>query len=146
MRAQQPLGKLKNQLSRPIVGIDAMSAATSAQVSPAAIRCSASRRWRGRSIPPEILEAARRRLGVAHRVLDVAVPEVRLQRAGIDAVIGQLEAAGVAQHVRMHFDAQSRCNAKPRHHLRKPAGVNGAPRSDVKINGEVAVLVALEPA
>ena len=45
------------------------------------------------------LEAGRRQLGVAHGVLDVAVPEIGLQRPGIDAVIGELEAAGVPQHV-----------------------------------------------
>jgi hypothetical protein len=37
-------------------------------------------------------------------VHDVAVPEVVLRRARIDAVVGELEAAGMAQHVRMHFN------------------------------------------
>jgi hypothetical protein len=34
-------------------------------------------------------------------VLYILVPEIVLQRAGIVAVIGQLEAAGMSQHVRM---------------------------------------------
>ena len=76
----------------------------------------------GRSIVPEILEAGRRQLGVAHRVLDVAVPEIGLQRTGIDAVIGELEAAGVPQHVRMHRETEIGGNPKPRDHLAKPRG------------------------
>ena len=34
------------------------------------------------------------------------MPEVRLKRSGIDPVIGELEAAGVAQHVRVHLDPE----------------------------------------
>jgi hypothetical protein len=33
---------------------------------------------------------------------------VGLQRAGIDAVVGQLEPAGVSQHVRMRLDIETR--------------------------------------
>src|SRR6476469_4566933 len=50
---------------------------------------------------PEVLEPVRRQLGVAHRVLDVAVTEVSLQRSRIVALVGQRKATGVAQHVRM---------------------------------------------
>ena len=35
------------------------------------------------------------------------MPEVGLQRPGIDPVIGQLEAAGMAQHVGVDPDAQA---------------------------------------
>jgi hypothetical protein len=35
------------------------------------------------------------------------MPEVSLQCPGIDAVIGQLEAAGMAQHVRMDGEAET---------------------------------------
>src|SRR5262249_47895965 len=38
-----------------------------------------------RASPPEILEAIRRKLGVANRVLDVLVPEPSLQRPGVVA-------------------------------------------------------------
>src|SRR4051794_40998969 len=51
---------------------------------------------------PEILEPLRGQLGVAHGVLDVLVPQPLLQGAGVPAVVGQLEAAGVPQHVRVH--------------------------------------------
>jgi hypothetical protein len=33
------------------------------------------------------------------------VPEVRLDRAGIDSIIGQLVAAGMTKHVRVYFHA-----------------------------------------
>jgi hypothetical protein len=39
---------------------------------------------------PEVLEPAGRQLGVSHRVLDIAVAEVSLQRSGIVALVGQL--------------------------------------------------------
>ncbi len=55
------------------------------------------------SIPPEILEPLRRKLGVSHRVLDVLVPEVVLQRASIVSLVGELVATGMAQHVGMDW-------------------------------------------
>src|SRR6478672_4105925 len=51
------------------------------------------------SVLPEPIEAVGAQLGISHRVHDVAVAQEVLQRSGIDAVIGELEAAGVAQHV-----------------------------------------------
>jgi len=53
---------------------------------------------------PEILEAIRRKLGVAHRVLDILVAEPRLQRPGVMAGIGQRVAAAVPQHVRVDWE------------------------------------------
>ena len=55
----------------------------------------------GKSILPEPIEAVGAQLGISHRVHDVTVAEVVLQRAGVDAVVGELEAAAVAQRVRM---------------------------------------------
>jgi hypothetical protein len=46
---------------------------------------------------PEVLETMRRQLGVAHRVLDVLVPEIGLQGAGVVAGVGQGVAAAVPQ-------------------------------------------------
>ena len=48
----------------------------------------------------------RRQLGVAHRVLNVLVPEVDLQGAGIVAFVGEGKAAGMAQHVRVGLEAK----------------------------------------
>lgn len=41
------------------------------------------------SVAPEVLEAARRQLGVAHRRLDRAMAQVRLQRPGVGATVGE---------------------------------------------------------
>ena len=45
-------------------------------------------------LAPEILEPGRRQFGVFHCVLDVPVPEISLQAAGIVALVRQGEAAG----------------------------------------------------
>ena len=45
-----------------------------------------------------LLKPVRRPRRYSARILDIAVPEVRLERSGIDPVIGQPEAAGMAQH------------------------------------------------
>jgi hypothetical protein len=57
-------------------------------------------------IPPEILEPTRCQRRIAGRILDIAVPEVGLQRPCIDPVVRQLKAAGVAEHMGVHLDAQ----------------------------------------
>ena len=56
------------------------------------------------------------------------MPEVRLQRPGIDAVVGKLEASGMAQHVGMRLDPElgdDGCSfdhaIKPRRRQRCPA-------------------------
>src|SRR5262245_66663513 len=50
---------------------------------------------RALSVLPEPIEAVGAQLAISHRVHDVAVAEVVLQRAGVDAVVGELEAAGM---------------------------------------------------
>src|SRR5262249_17682387 len=45
----------------------------------------------GRSILPETIEAVGAQLGISHRVRDVAVAEVVLERAGVDAITARLE-------------------------------------------------------
>src|SRR5262249_4883874 len=59
-------------------------------------------------IAPEVFEPVRRQLGVAHRVLDVLVPEPSLQRPRVVTGIGQGIAAGVPQHVREDREGHSR--------------------------------------
>jgi hypothetical protein len=54
-----------------------------------------------RSILPKPIETVGAQLSISHRVHDIAVAQKVLQRAGIDAVVGELEPASVAQHVRM---------------------------------------------
>ena len=59
------------------------------------------------------------------RVLDVAVPKIGLQRAGIDAIVGELETAGVAQHGRVHLGLEPRGRGCP---LQDPAKAGGRER------------------
>jgi hypothetical protein len=49
---------------------------------------------------PEILEPLRGQFRVPYRVLNVAVAQPFLDSAGVVPIVGELEAAGVAQHVR----------------------------------------------
>ena len=53
------------------------------------------------SVPPKVLEPVGRHFGVPDRVLDVLMPEVVLQGPRVVAIIGQLEPAGMAKHVRV---------------------------------------------
>src|SRR5262245_66306852 len=53
------------------------------------------------SIPPKVLEPVGRHFGVPDGVLDVLVPEVMLQGPRVVAIVGELEPAGMAQHVRV---------------------------------------------
>src|SRR5262245_9214862 len=53
------------------------------------------------SVPPKILEPVGRHFRVSDGVLNVLVPEVVLQGARVVAIVGKLEPAGVAKHVRV---------------------------------------------
>ena len=53
-------------------------------------------------LSPEVPEPIRRQLGIAHRVLDIAMPEPRLQRSRVVACVRQCVAAGMSQHVWMN--------------------------------------------
>jgi hypothetical protein len=53
------------------------------------------------SVPPKVLEPIGRQFGVPDGVLDVLVPKVVLQGPRVVAIVGQLEPAGVAKHVRV---------------------------------------------
>ena len=73
-------------------------------------------RARARSVLPKVSEAMRRQRRIAHGVLDILVAEIGLQRQGIDALIGELVAASVPQHVRMDDEIETRDLAEPLHH------------------------------
>ena len=53
------------------------------------------------SSSPKVPEPIGRHFGVSDRVLDVLVPKVVLQGPRVVAIIGQLEPAGMAEHVRV---------------------------------------------
>ena len=56
-------------------------------------------------IPPEILKPIRRKLRVAHGMLDILVTEIMLYRPRVVSIVGELKAAGVAQHVGVNGEA-----------------------------------------
>ena len=56
--------------------------------------------------PSKSLEPARRQRRVTGRILDIAVPQVRLEGSRIDPVVGQFEAARVPQHVGVRLDPE----------------------------------------
>jgi hypothetical protein len=88
------------------------------------------------TLPPEILEPVRRQFGVPDRVLNVLVAEIGLQRPRILAVVGQLVAARMPQHVRVSFEAEPGHLAGTLDKLGKPLGENGDPRSDSNTNSD----------
>src|SRR5215831_1767713 len=75
------------------------------------------------SLSPKVFEAVGCHFGVPDRVLDVPVPKVVLQGPRVVAIVGELEAAGVAKHVRVdgewHLGGLTEA-------LDKPVKTNGA--------------------
>ncbi len=69
-------------------------------------------------VTPEILEPRWAQLRVPHRMLDVLMAEIGLQRAGIVALVCEGITAGVAQHVWVDALELGRFPG-PRDHLRK---------------------------
>jgi hypothetical protein len=60
-------------------------------------------------------------------VLDVLVAEIVLQGSGVDALIGQLEAAGMAQHLRVNLKWHLRRRTEPCNHPPETNGTHGCP-------------------
>jgi hypothetical protein len=90
------------------------------------------------SPPPEIPKPIRSQLRVAHRVLNVAVPEPSLQRPGIVPLVGKLVATAMAQHVRMDREWHASPVAETLDQAWKLFGAIGAPRSDTNTCGPSA--------
>ena len=63
-----------------------------------------------------MLEPTGRQRRIAHGGCNAAVPKVVLDSPGILAVIGQLVAAAMAQHVAMNEKTEPGRLARPRHH------------------------------
>ena len=64
------------------------------------------------------------------------MPEVSLQRPGVDAISGQLVTASVSEHVRMRLDAKIGGNASAFHHAAESRRCERCARSDVNTKGE----------
>jgi len=75
--------------------------------------------WRWWLSASEVFEPVRRQLGVTHRVLDVSVTEIGLQRPSIVPLIRQSEAAGVTKHMRVGLELEACRRASTLHKPRK---------------------------
>src|SRR5438105_15961037 len=64
-------------------------------------------------LPPKVLEPVWRQLGVAHRVLDVLVPESSLQRPGVVASIGERVSAARAADIEKMPDVRGARRIRP---------------------------------
>jgi hypothetical protein len=58
--------------------------------------------------PPQFFKALGVGSGIAHGMLDIPVPQIVLNQPGIRTLVGQRKTAGMAQHVRMRWQGQSR--------------------------------------
>src|SRR5689334_1767806 len=71
------------------------------------------------NLSPEVLKAVRRKLRVAHCMLDVAMAEISLQSPGIVSLVSERKAAGMAKHVRVGFKTKLSGLASALHHAGK---------------------------
>ena len=78
-----------------------------------------------RLIFPEMLEPIGRQSSIANRGHDRAVPEIGLDGASVVAVVGELEPAGVPQHVGMNEEFEFRSHSRPGHHALTSCELNG---------------------
>ena len=78
-------------------------------------------------------------------MLNILVPEVGLQRARVVALIRQLVAASMAQHVRMGLEAELRLNPGPLDHAGEPGGAERRTTLGREHEWRLRVLLALEP-
>jgi hypothetical protein len=69
-----------------------------------------------RLVFPEMLEPIGRQSRIADRGHDRTVAEIGLDGASVVAVVGELEPAGVPQHVGMNEKGEFRSHARPGHH------------------------------
>src|SRR6516164_6784822 len=70
----------------------------------------------GKLILPEVFEPVRGQGRVADRGHDGSVAEIGLDGARVVAVVGELEPAGMPQHVGMHEEGEFRSHARPGNH------------------------------
>ena len=75
-----------------------------------------------RLLAPKIPESRRRQLRVAHRVLNVLVPEIGLQGARVVPLVRQRVAAGVPEHVRVRLKTKPRLGARAFDHAGEASG------------------------
>lgn len=76
---------------------------------------------------------------------DVLVPEVVLDRSGVVAIIGELVAAGVSEHVRMDRESQLSFLARPFHDMTNGRRCEGPFPFCTKDVGAVRILTSKSP-
>jgi hypothetical protein len=90
----------------------------------------------GKLILPEVFESVRRQGRVADRGHDRSVAEVGLDGASVVTVVGELEPAGMPQHVGMHEEREFRSHPRPGNHaLVSGYGQRGATLRDEDVWG-----------
>ena len=77
-------------------------------------------------------------------MLDVPVPEVCLQSSRIVPLAGERGAAGVAKHVRVGLEAQTRLNASTLNHAGEASGTKGRSTLRSEDEGRLGLLFALK--
>ena len=109
----------------------------------AALTTAGSRR---RSVFPETVEPGRRQFGITNGVLDVLVPEIVLDGAGVVPGVGEFEPDTVPQHVRMYLQREFDAFRGARERLRpKLFAVIGPPRSVRNTKRESGTLSRFNP-
>ena len=80
------------------------------------------------------LEPLRRLRGIACRILNIAMPEIGLDRPRVVAIVGELIATGMAQHRACALMPRSAALAARSTMREKPSADRGAPRSETNRN------------
>lgn len=92
---QAPLWRLSRPSDRPCLSLTTLARLTQTQAGVDLVA-------------PEPFEPIRRKLGVAHRMHDVSVPEIVLDGPGVVTVVREFVAARMSEHVRVHGEGQTR--------------------------------------
>src|SRR4051812_25341528 len=104
MPASAPTGRPSTRSSSSCYGYARVSTDTqSVEARIAALTTAGSRR---RSVFPEPVEPGRRQFGITNGVLDILVPEIVLDRAGVVPGVSKFEPDTVPQHVRVHLERE----------------------------------------
>jgi hypothetical protein len=97
------------------------------------------------SVPPKILETRWAQFSVPHRMLNVAVAEISLQRPRVVAFVGQRVAASGPEHMRVRLEGELCLPACTLDHPGKPGGAKGCPALRCEHEGRLGLLLALKP-
>jgi hypothetical protein len=76
-------------------------------------------------------------------VLDIPMAQVSLQGSGVVPLVGERVAAGMAQHVRMGLEAETRLDPSPFDHAGKANGAEGRSALRREHEGRLRLLLAL---